>query len=171
MNDDPPELLFMIYIRQAKCEGSRVLMDAIQPLESNLYEMHDVTKLSEDRPSWLNGTPIIVDMRESMVYRGSDAIQLIKTTCVEMQRTRRSPPKLMSTRQRRQQQQQSSVSSASSGGRSSHTTAEPITQNQAMTSSRMRIQQAPPITTPLTESSGTDADVQALIARRNQLFS
>jgi len=60
--------------------GSRTLLSAIEPVVED-FRIIDVSQLqSETLPEWLDGTPVVVDMRDKqrLAHRGSAALDLIE---------------------------------------------------------------------------------------------
>lgn len=58
--------------------GSEKIMGMIDNYKED-FRIVDVASL-DDRPAWLNGTPIVVDLRETgkVAHRGSAAIELVQ---------------------------------------------------------------------------------------------
>jgi hypothetical protein len=66
-----------LYSENDMCPGSTVCLSIMEKIEENLINVQDcdILKQSKDLPKWLNGTPILVDDEDSIVYRGRDAIK------------------------------------------------------------------------------------------------
>ena len=59
--------------------GSRTLLQAIEPVVED-FRVIDVSQLqAETLPEWLDGTPVVVDMRDKqrLAHRGSAALELV----------------------------------------------------------------------------------------------
>ena len=59
--------------------GSRRILQAIEPVQED-FRVIDVKQLSsESLPPWLDGTPVLVDMRdaERLAHRGTAAFELL----------------------------------------------------------------------------------------------
>lgn len=60
---------------EAFCPGSLVCMSLVERLnESVMIQNCTVLRESEVLPKWLNGTPIYIDQKEGVPYRGTDAV-------------------------------------------------------------------------------------------------
>ena len=68
---------FVLYV-SPKCDVSKALLALIQviPTELNKIYIQDVTLLSQ-KPSWLNGTPILGETKTGVIHRGTYAITYV----------------------------------------------------------------------------------------------
>lgn len=61
------------------CRGSRRLRELVEPFKEDVVFV-DVAKLSRPLPTWLHGTPTVVDVRdpsERQAYKGTSALQML----------------------------------------------------------------------------------------------
>ena len=72
---------FVLYVTdRAADSGSALLQRAVQPVAED-FKVIDASQISAvDRPDWLDGTPVVVDMREDtrMAHRGSAAVDVVR---------------------------------------------------------------------------------------------
>lgn len=67
----PPSPAYVLYIEPGK-EPSDRLTTGVQNSGLTQIYIQDV-RLLPQRPSWLNGTPILADTKMGLIYRGTDA--------------------------------------------------------------------------------------------------
>lgn len=71
---------FVAYVWDSDtCHGSSVLCKLVEPFKEDVLFV-DVTTLSHPLPTWLHGTPTVVDIRDPtnrQAYKGSSALQIL----------------------------------------------------------------------------------------------
>ena len=68
---------FVLYFHP-QCTNSISLLRQFQQTPISSVFLQDV-RLLQQRPEWLNGTPMLVDTKMGLMYRGTDAIQFVTT--------------------------------------------------------------------------------------------
>jgi hypothetical protein len=71
LNDPLKFKKYLVYVDTKRCTHSRDLVTLLGPVEHDML-VEEVAEL-EDYPPWLNGTPILVDIKESSAYKGREA--------------------------------------------------------------------------------------------------
>lgn len=63
------------------CPGSTVCLSIIEKIEEGLINVQDcdILRESKELPSWLNGTPILVDDNEGIPHKGKHAIKKLRS--------------------------------------------------------------------------------------------
>lgn len=73
---------FVMYVtNRPEDRGSALLRQGVQPVVED-FKIIDAAQIDPaDRPDWLDGTPVVVDMREDtrMAHRGSAAVELVRS--------------------------------------------------------------------------------------------
>lgn len=73
---------FVMYVTdRPEDRGSALLQNAVKPVVED-FKIIDASQIEvAHRPDWLDGTPVVVDMREDtrMAHRGSAAIELVRS--------------------------------------------------------------------------------------------
>jgi hypothetical protein len=82
----PTDVVFEKFVlyksTRAGDKGSRKLTQMLEPVIED-FRVIDVERLDKDSlPTWLNGTPVVVDMRtdNKLAHRGTAAIELVQDT-------------------------------------------------------------------------------------------
>ena len=73
----PPK--FVVYFHP-RCLSSQDILEMFKQAPSNQVYLQNVVLLQQ-RPEWLNGTPIVVDTNLGLLYRGTDAKHLVRNMC------------------------------------------------------------------------------------------
>ena len=72
---------FVMYVtNRPEDRGSALLRQGVQPVVED-FKIIDAAQIDPaDRPDWLDGTPVVVDMREDtrMAHRGTAAVDLVR---------------------------------------------------------------------------------------------
>ena len=67
------------------CPGSTVCLSIVDKVEEGLINIQDCDILRESKqlPSWLNGSPILVDDKEGIPHRGKEAVKHLREIAQE----------------------------------------------------------------------------------------
>ena len=74
---------FVLYTSdRAHDSGSRKLKAAIEPVREDFRNIDVATLHADEIPEWLDGTPILIDMRErdKVAYKGGEALRVVQET-------------------------------------------------------------------------------------------
>lgn len=87
------------------CPGSVVCMSLVEKIEFEEIEVQDcnILRRTQNLPSWLNGTPILIDREDGTPYRGRAAVQHLREILKHQDMRKRAapPPSVPAARSKR----------------------------------------------------------------------
>ena len=154
-------LVYTCYIDPTQ-EGSKLAKKYLNQMPEHTYQVYNIHLLDmEKAPHWLNGTPLVVDMRNKTAIRGTKAVNALKDFAGKVQTPSPSPPP--KKQQQRLQSRGGIITKTNQPPKSSAPEAAPSETSQFQYTNYPKRQS--------TESGDLSSDMNAAMSRRGQFDS